>query len=164
MIKRQYGAINQLVYDNTVYHNGDYHFYLPLDSLYELLNLIIEAKTTTKSLYLMPFYRSVYPMFRQIEFEEMMFYVECRENVTEEQKKEFLKECCDKGHEVDEDVLNRHALCDRNDVTGFQNAVMRYAGYLKQLVPRMQEIILKEYDIGVENLLFGHICFEIYSE
>ncbi len=164
MIKRKYGAINKLVYDNTVYHNGDYHFYLPLDSLYGLLNLIIEAKTTTKCLYLMPFYISVYPTNRQIEFEEMMFYVECRENVTEDQKKEFLKDCCDRGHDVDKDVLNRHALCDCNDVTDFQNAIIRYSEYLKQLVPRMQEIILRDYDIGVENLLFGHICFEIFSE
>lgn len=103
-------------------------------------------------------------MPRQIEFEEMMFYVECRKNVTENQKKEFLKDCCDRGHEVDEDALNRYALCDCNDVTAFQNAIIRYSEYLKQLVPRMQKIILRDYDIGVENLLFGHICFEIFSE
>lgn len=56
LIKRKKGKINGAVYDNTVYHNGERRFYLPVYELYGLLQKIAEANETTEFLRLIPHY------------------------------------------------------------------------------------------------------------
>ena len=163
MIQKGKGKINEIVYDNTVFYNSKYHCYLSVPGIVRLLKLIIESDETTTSLQVIPFYRNE-KLDGQIEFDNMMFYIECAENVTEEQKIVFLQSCCDVNEEIIDDIKNRYCLCDYKDTIGFQKAIEKYLDYLKQLIVKMTNIILEEYHVEIQDLLFGYICFEVYSE
>lgn len=163
MIERKEGVINHIVYDNTVYHDGEYHFYLAVPQLFRVLDLIIESNQTTKSLRIIPFYRNE-KLQSQIEFENMIYYIECDYDVTLEQKNYFLESCCEDNRIVDNEIQTRFCLCDFNDVLTFQKSVRKYRDYLKMKIPQMTESILYEYNIKIIDLLYGYICFEIYSE
>lgn len=60
-------------------------------------------------------------------------------------------------------IENRFCLCEKGDTKAFSGAVERYADFLKILIPRMREIIVRDYNIADEDLLFGYICFEADS-
>ena len=84
MIEKKDGIINEIVYDNTVYHNGEYRIYQSLPSLINVLEEIIKANVTTESLGITPFYRSACKK-GQVEFDNKMFYLECRDDVSEDE-------------------------------------------------------------------------------
>lgn len=160
MIERKEGLVNQILYDNTVYQDGKYHFYPDVSGMFFIIEKMIESNETTKMLMFTPFYRT---NEFQIEFEEMMFYLECRENVTPEQVKTFLEDCREGGETIDE-TQEKCCLCDIKDVETFQNALKKYVEYIKRKIPEITERIMKEYDIKTEELLCGYICFETHSD
>lgn len=162
MLQKKDGKINKIIYDNTVYNDGKYHWYLPVPSLYRVLDLIMQTNETTEYLKLTPFYVNGI-LNRQKEFEEMMFYLECRNNVSITEKNAFLIDCCDEGETINDDILTRFCLCEYSDVKGFQAAILRYKEYLEILIPKITNILINDYDIGVDKLLGGYICFEICS-
>ena len=43
-------------------------------------------------------------------------------------------------------------------------SIIKYCEYLKMKIPEITDFILNEYKIEVRDLLYGYICFEIYSE
>lgn len=185
LIKRKKGKINGAVYDNTVYHNGERRFYLPVYELHGLLQKIAEANETTEFLRLIPHY--LYKKGEKnlhVEFDGMMFFALCESGVTEERKERFYKECAEEDEDAliitskknvtlfeerhdaalsGGDIENRFCLCEKGDTKAFSDAVGRYADYLKILIPRMREIIVRNYNIAEEDLLFGYICFEADS-
>jgi len=156
MIERKEGLVNQILYDNTVYQDGKYHFYPAVSEMFFIIEKMIESNETTKMLMFTPFYECDEFM---VEFEEMMFYLECRENVTPEQVEAFLENCWEQR-----DVRQRCCLCDIKDVETFQNALKKYVEYIKRKIPEITERIMKEYDIKTEELLCGYICFETHSD
>lgn len=166
-IERKKGKINEIIYDNTVYHNGRYRFYLPVPDLIYVLKLVINSNETTEYIRITPFYINE-KLNRQIEFEEMMFFIECRDNVTEEKREKFIQEECfypEIDKEINEDFRKRMCLCDYKDIEGFQNYIKTYCDHLLDyLVPKMTDTILKKWNIKSEELLFGYICFEVHSE
>ena len=163
MIERKEGVINNIVYDYTVYHHGDYHYYLAVPQIFKILNLIVESNQTTKSLRVFPYYRNE-KLQHQIEFENMIFYIKCDYNVTFEQRQSFLKSCCEDHRDVDNDIQTRFCLCDFKDVFTYQRSIIKYCEYLKMKIPEITDFILNEYKIEGRDLLYGYICFEIYSE
>ena len=162
MLIKKYGAINQIVFDNTVYRNGECRIYPSVSSMLNILEMIIDAKATTESLVLIPYYRNKRKN-QQVEFDKMTFCIECRNNVTEEQEMLFLESCCEEGEKINEDIRKRNFLCDFNDVKGFSKAICTYINYLDTLIPKITKILLEEYDFTVNELLYGHICFSIES-
>ena len=90
MIERKEGLVNQILYDNTVYYDGKYRLFPSVSDMFFIIKKMIESNETTKRLTFIPFYECDEFMY---EFEEMMFYLECRENVTPEQVEAFLGEC-----------------------------------------------------------------------
>lgn len=164
MIQRKEGLINKIVYDNTVFHDGEFHFYPSVPDLYRLLRLILESNVTTKSLRITPFYRNG-KLQRQIEFDNMMLYIECASHVTKSQQSKFIQDSIIEDEvELNVDIEKRIYLCDEKNVTDFQNFIRNYADYISCQIPNITEQILRECNISVYDILCGYICFEIYSE
>ncbi|MDD6795985.1 MAG: hypothetical protein PUE01_11355 [Clostridiaceae bacterium] len=40
----------------------------------------------------------------QVEFDNNIFYLECRDEVSEEEYLTFMRECCDEGEEISADI------------------------------------------------------------
>lgn len=156
MIERKEGLVNQILYDNTVCLDGKHHFYPAISQMFFIIGEMIEANETTEMLMFTPYYRT--SKFQK-EFEEMMFYLECRENVTPEQAETFLENCWEQR-----DVQERCCLCDIKDVETFQNALKKYVEYIERKIPEIAEQVMKEYDMKPEELLRGCICFETHSD
>lgn len=163
MIEKKDGIINEIVYDNTVYHNGEYRIYQSLPSLINVLEEIIKANVTTESLGITPFYRSACKK-GQVEFDNKMFYLECRDEVSENEYLTFMEECCDEGEEISEDIKKRFYLCKSNDFITFSESIKKYIDYLDILIPQMADTLKSEYNFTQDQLLFGYFCFSIDSE
>lgn len=162
MLERKNGVINQIVYDNTVYHNGEYRLYPSISSLLGILETIIKSNATTQSFVLIPYYRN--KKFNiQLEFDNMSFCVECENNVSEESKNMFLERCCNDGEKINEDIRRRNILCDTKDIEGFKNAICSYIDYLDILVPKMMDEVMNTCGYSVGEIFFGHICFHVAS-
>lgn len=163
MIEKKDGIINKIIYDNTVYHNGEYRIYPSLPSLINVLEQIIKVNATTASLCITPFYRSACKK-GQVEFDNKIFYLECRDEVLEDEYLTFIGECCDEGEEVSEDIKKRFYLCKSNDFTTFSESIKKYIDYLDILIPQMADTLKNEYNFTQNELLFGYFCFSIDSE
>ena len=159
MIERKEGLVNQILYDNTVCQDGKHHFYPAISQMFFIIGKMIESNETTERLTFTPYYRT--SKF-QVEFEEMMFYLECRENVTPEQVQAFLEDCREEDETIDE-TREKCCLCDRKDVETFQNALKKYVEYIERKIPEIAEEVMKEYDMEPVELLRGCICFETHS-
>ncbi len=88
MIKRKDGTINNIVYDHTVYHNGEYCLLPNIAHMIGILEEIYDTNETTENIWITPFYRN-HKAYGGEEFDEYMFYVECRQNVTKEEIENF---------------------------------------------------------------------------
>ncbi|GIO22184.1 hypothetical protein [Oceanobacillus sp. J11TS1] len=163
MIKKRTGKINEIIYDNTVYHNGEYRIYPSVPQLFRVLDKVKKARETTDSLTMIPFYRNA-KRNGQIEFESMVFYLECKENVSDNDLNAFLNQCCEEGQEISDDIRKRFYLCSNNDVDTFIRAINTYIDYLDTLVPQMIKTLKSEYHFGESELMFGFICFSIDSK
>ncbi|MEH7749208.1 hypothetical protein V7659_29995 [Neobacillus drentensis] len=80
-LEKREGTINEIVYEFTSYRNGKYSIYPTISDLYLLLNKIICSKVTTEYIRITPFYLNE-KVKLQREFDEYMFYLECREQFT----------------------------------------------------------------------------------
>lgn len=168
MINKQEGIINNIIYDNTVYHNGEYRFYPSLLDLKGIVKAIIQSRSTTINIKFTPFYING-KLERQVEFDEYMFYMECRDRVSESVYEGFLQECIDGdlyGLSKDklEGLKKQYVLCENTDVNKFKEGLEVYIEYLNILIPRMVDELINEYKVNKDDLLFGYFCFEIESE
>ena len=91
MIEKKSGKINEIVYNNTVYHNEEYRLYPTLEHLFSILDLIAESGVTTNYLRITPFYRNIKLDIYE-EWDVFDFYIECREHVTPSEQDDFWKE------------------------------------------------------------------------
>ena len=80
------GEINEIVYNNTVYYNGKHKIYPTITELKGILDEIISSDSTTEYIRITPFYINE-EVDMQIEFEEFMFYIECRDGFDEKDQK-----------------------------------------------------------------------------
>lgn len=176
MIEKQEGNINGIIYDYTVYNDSKLHYYLSVNELLYVIEKIIETNETTKYIYIMPFYVNE-KLQKQIEFEEMLFYLECDSNVTEEKKRLYILQQIDfskgedninyyfKGEEIIDNIKKLNHLCDHKEISNFQNILKDYIEYLiEYLIPKITKIVLEEFNLNIEDILNGYICFEIFSD
>lgn len=104
-IEREPGAINEIIFDYTVYHNGRYSYYLSIFGLKSLAQKIAQSHATTRYVRFTPFYING-KVERQVEFDEdYMFYLECRDQFTEADEVAHWENClvedCDRVLLVD---------------------------------------------------------------
>lgn len=173
MIIKNKGKINEIIYEHTVYHSGKYKMYPTLSDLGVILKELIESKSTTEYVRITPFYVND-KMNEQIEFEQYMFYIECRDDFSEEELEKHLLECIDTNY----DRLDMHheilppdiqmgkilyPLCKYSDVEQFGYYLKQYHQYLDELLPKLFEIVKRDMDLKDNHLAFGYFCFEVNS-
>lgn len=133
-----------------------------------IINEIIQSKSTTSYIKFTPFYVNS-KLERQVEYDEYMFYMECRDEVTEIAYKEFFQDCLDDNmDELSEEELvglkKQYILCESTDINKFNKSLETYIAYLNILIPKMVDELINEYKVDKNDLLFGYFCFEIDSE
>ena len=156
------GKISEIVYKSTRDYNPQFCTYLAIHQLLRLLELIIEADETTEYLRITPFYRNSICNF-QIEYDELMFFIECRDNISSQEKKNFIEEC--RGESIDRkeaEVL--FCLCNSSDKKTFHKAILKYRDYLKVIARKIYKDVKSGRYIDDEEMLAGCICFEVHCE
>lgn len=175
-MQKKEGKINEIIYYNTVYNEGNSCFYPTIDHLAHLIDKIIEANDTTKYIRFIPFYRN-YKTNRQMELDDYMFYLECREYFSEDDLKSHLAECMDRSYDVPHEVKKydemsdkekRYAnimypLCKKNDIKSYRGFLSSYKSFLDELIPILFEKAMDEMGLSLEDLAFGFFCFEVHS-
>lgn len=156
------------MYNNTAYYNGKYRYFPTITGLNGILKEIIRSNSTTDYIRITPFYVNE-QLERQIEFEEYMFYIECREWFDEEIQEKHVKECL--NVEDTQRTLNDlelgailYPLCKNNDVDSYKKALTKYKESLTEIILKMMEIAKSEMELKEGHLPFGYFCFEIHSE
>ncbi len=166
MLKRKKGTINNIVYDNTYYHNGKYCFYPCIPKLVRILEKICEANETTEYIRIIPFYRN-YKYDGMFELDEYMFFIGCKKNVTKEEQENFPIENIWIENPTEEHVSMQKKLvhlCEEGDIETFKRKIQEYIKYLDELIPSLMGIVLERYDLTIEESGFGYFYFEINSE
>ncbi|PPV11890.1 hypothetical protein AWN73_20240 [Clostridium butyricum] len=168
MIIKKEGVINDIIYNNTVYHNGEYRIYPTLSQLKNLIKEIIQSKATTECIRVTPFYNNA-KLNQQIEFDEYMFYMECREHVDDKSVENHIGLCIDKKYvdmNYEEIRLGKilFPLCKNKDTETYKKSLEVYVEFLYELIPRLMEISKSKMELKDEDLAFGYFCFEVQSE
>ena len=172
MIEKKSGKINEIVYNNTVYHNGEYRLYPTLEHLFSILDLIAESGVTTNYLRITPFYRNIKLDIYE-EWDVFDFYIECREHVTPSEQDDFWKEHVwwdspeysqIQAHLSVDDVKRTKFLCPKDDIESFKRSIQVYKDYLYEAIPRMMMWSQEMQHLSEEGLYFGCFCFEIESD
>jgi hypothetical protein len=168
MLKKGRGKINEIIYNNAAYYNGKYRYYPTISGLNHILDEIISSVSTTNYIRITPFYRNE-RLDMQIEFEEFMFYIECRDRFDDKIQETHILECLapiDTPRALNDLSLGAilYPLCKNNDVVSFQKALKKYKESLWEILPKMMEIATSEMDLKEIDLPFGYFCFEIHSD
>ncbi|MGL5042014.1 MAG: hypothetical protein ACRC6X_02780 [Culicoidibacterales bacterium] len=168
IIERQEGKINEIVYDQTVFHAGRYHFYLPLMELDLMIVQIIASNVTTEYVRMIPFYRNQ-ALDRQLELDEYMFFISCQDNFSEEEYIEYLSNNIGKEYhlmspEEKKWAKIRFPLCKTGDIMAYQAAWLRFKAFLPEYILFLFEKAKKELKLKEKDIPFGYFCFEINSE
>ncbi|WP_027407957.1 hypothetical protein [Anoxybacteroides tepidamans] len=168
MTVKKNGKINEIVYEYTTYHSGKYRLYPTITHLKIMLEKIIESNTTTEYLRINPFYRNG-KVDMQIEFDEYMFYLECREQFDEKEQEEHILDCLDTDDQIvtaEQFEMGKilYPLCQHNDVERFKQVLATYLDYLDTLLPKLFDIAKRTMQLKDEDLAFGYFCFEVHSE
>jgi hypothetical protein len=161
------GAINKLIFSNTTYFNGKYRIYPTLIALKRLIVQIIEAKNTTAYIRFTPFYSNA-KHERQIEFDEYMFYLECRDQFDIDSLSKHIADCFGKKYEnlTDEEIrLGRilTPLCKNKDVIMYKELLENYMGFLDELIPKLMQLSITRMNLENDDIAFGYFCFEVHS-
>lgn len=167
MLKQKRGKINEIVFNNTAYYKGRYRYFPTITYLKGILEEIINCDSTTDYIRITPFYRNE-ELNHQIEFEEYMFYIECRDWFDEKIQEIHILDCLnpvDTPRALNDVKLGAilYPLCKNNDVVSFQKALEKYKDSLREILLRMMEIAKLEMELKEEHLPFGYFCFEIHS-
>jgi hypothetical protein len=169
LIIKKDGKLNEIIYEHTTYCSGKYRLYPTITDLNYLIEQIIKAKATTEYIRINPFYINE-RLNKQIEFEEYMFYIECREGeISEEDRMNHVMENLETPNEIKttKDIeMGKilYPLCKHNDVEQFNLALEKYRKYLNdELLIKMFKIAKEDLQLNEDDLAFGYFCFEVHS-
>ncbi|MBP0724079.1 hypothetical protein J5Y03_02640 [Bacillus sp. RG28] len=168
MLRKNKGIINEIIYNHTAYYKGKYRHYPTITELKSILDDIINSNSTTGYIRITPFYINE-QLNMQIEYEEYMFYIECRDSFDEKDQRLHILECLepiDQPRALNDLKLGAilYPICKNNDVTSYKIALERYKNSLKEILPKMMDIAKSEMELKEEDTAFGYFCFEIHSE
>lgn len=167
MIIKKQGKVNEIVYQYTVYNDGQNRYYPTINDLVFLIKKIVEANDTTEYLRINPFYVN-YRLDRQIELDEYMFYLECRDNFSESDIREhhsamFGKEYKEMTEEEKKKADILYPLCKTKDTERFKRLLLSYKTYLNELIPFLFSKVKTELSLTEDDIPFGFFCFEVHS-
>jgi hypothetical protein len=167
MIIKKEGKINEIIYEYTTYHSGKYSLFPTITDLNDILDKIIESKSTTEYIRINPFYINE-KVNMQIEFEEYMFYLECREQFDEKALKDHVLDCLDAHYSTvstEQFEIGKILcpLCKHNDIERYELSLGKYRDYLDTLLPMLFDIAKRKMNLKDDDLAFGYFCFEIHS-
>lgn len=167
MIIKKEGKINEIIYESTTYHSGKCRLYPTITDLNDILEKIIESKSTTEYLRINPFYINE-KVSMQIEFDEYLFYLECRERFDEKVLKEHVLDCLNAHYltvSTDQFEMGKilFPLCQYNDVESYKLSLEKYRDYLGALLPKLFDIAKRKMQLIDDDLAFGYFCFEVQS-
>nr|WP_106779161.1 hypothetical protein [Lysinibacillus timonensis] len=125
------------------------------------------SNSTTDYIRITPFYINE-QLDHQIEFEEYMFYIECRDQVEKGEQEKHIKECInvtDRPRQLNDFIAGAilYPFCQKEDINSYKNALEKYKEYLSELILKMMEIAKSVMNLREEDLPFGYFCFEIHS-
>ncbi|WP_152393000.1 hypothetical protein [Paenibacillus guangzhouensis] len=167
LLKKGEGKINEIIYNNTAYHNGKYRYYPTITGLNGILEEIINSNSTTEYIRITPFYVNE-QLDRQIEFEEYKFFIECKDWVDDKLQEMHIIECLkveDTARTLDDLELGAilYPLCKNDDVDSYKKAITKYKESLRVILLQMMNIVKSEMKLKEDDLPFGYFCFEIHS-
>lgn len=167
MIEKKEGIINEIIYDNTVYHNGKYRIYPTIIELIRIIKEITNSKSTTSYLRFNPFYINVKGII-EIEFEDYMFYFECRDHVSDYDIEKHIEACLGTNPNEIDDEQKRIAkilfpLGDNGDIKQYQISLENYIEYLDEMIPQLMKLVRDKTNISDSDVAFGYFCFEVHS-
>ena len=168
------GVIKNIIYVNTSYQDSKCRIYPTITNLFGILREIIRTEETTGSIQITPFYINEKLDFQE-ELDIGVFYLECADIVTVEDKQNFLRKQMywlhpDSDYRIlenyisMEDVEHTNFLVEKKDIAGFQDSINRYMNYLMiRGIPQMMEWLYGMTKLDVASLPYGYFCFEIVS-
>ena len=168
------GVIKNIIYVNTSYQDSKCRIYPTITNLFGILREIIRTEETTGSIQITPFYINEKLDFQE-ELDIGVFYLECADIVTVEDKQNFLRKQMywlhpDSDYRIlenyisMEDVEHTNFLVEKKDIAGFQDSINRYMDYLMiRGIPQMMEWLYGMTKLDVASLPYGYFCFEIVS-
>ena len=180
------GAINHIVYNQTMYNEGKNRFYLPINHLIFLIDEIVKTNQMTKYIHFNPFYIT---QRTQLEFEEFIFHILLEDDLskidykrhlednflipynelTEEEKKSsnfdsdlgFRKNYTEMTEWEKEYLSVLRPICETGNIKMYHEQLLQYRYFLNKLIPFLFEKVKKK--ISEENIPFGYFCFEVHS-
>jgi len=167
MLKKNKGIINKIIYNHTAYYKGKYRHNPTITELKSILDEIINSNSITEYIRITPFYINE-QLDMQIEYEEYMFYIECRDSFQEKDQKSHILECMepiDRPRSINDFKLGTilYPICKNNDVTPYKIALERYKNSLKENLPKMMDIAKSKMKLKDKDIAFGYFYFEIHS-
>ncbi|MFX3673178.1 MAG: hypothetical protein ACE3JQ_01850 [Paenisporosarcina sp.] len=167
MIIKKEGKINEIIYEYTTYQSGKFRLYPTITDLNDILEKIIESKSTTEYLRINPFYINE-KVNMQIEFDEYMFYLECREQFDEKALNDHVLDCLDAHYptvSTEQFDMGKimYPLCQHDDVESYKLSLEKYRDYLGTLLPRLFDFAKGKMQLKDDDLAFGYFCFEVHS-
>lgn len=132
-----------------------------------LIQKIFQSEATTEYIRVTPFYINA-KLNQQIEFDEYMFYIECREHVDDRLIEEHIGLCLGKEY-IDMDYKDIRLgkilfpLCKNKDTETYKKSLEIYVGFLVELLPRLMEISKSRMKLKDEDIAFGYFCFEVQN-
>ena len=176
MIQKNDGKINEIIYNLTVYNEGNSQLYVTYRQLKHLIKELLKANETTKYIRINPFYVND-KLNLQAEYDEYMFYMECRSDFTTDDLKAHWSSCMDHIYDIPHKVkqyddMNEeeqrkartlYPICNFNDVENYRVHLIDFVKYLDELLPVLLEDVAERGDISYGDLAFGYFCFEIHS-
>lgn len=170
------GKINKKIYELTSMNKGRRVIYPTYHELKEIIQEVILINETTKNISIIPFYFNPKIYGSPFEYDEFMFFIECRKKVTEEERKanqqeaileewENLKEWKELSQEKRERRIEiLHPIHENIDIQGFHSSLIAYNEYIDELMEIMLNDLMKNYGLTLSNIAYGYFCFEISSE
>lgn len=167
MIRKNKGIINEIIYNHTAYYKEKYRHYPTITELKSILDEIINSDSTTEYIRITPFYINE-QLDMQIEYEEYMFYIECRDSFDEKDQKSHILECMEpieQARYINDFKLGTilYPLCKNNDVTSYKNSLERYKNCLNEILSKMMDVAKSTMELKDKDIAFGYFCFEIHS-
>lgn len=166
----------KLIYNQTVYNNGENRIYPNIMGMYLLIKKLNAIDETCNYIRFNPFYKNA-KLNCQFEFDDYMFYMECRDNFTEQELEKHWTKCMDNIYDIPHEIkqykdMNEYEkkqvqilypVCKHGDYQTFHKYLNDYKEYLNELIPMLFEKVKDSLNLSQEDIAFGYFCFEVYS-
>lgn len=176
MIEKKEGSINEFIFNQTVYNTGANAIYPTIMNLIYIIKKISEIDATTKYIKFNPFYKNS-KLNCQIEYDDYMFYMECRDAYTLEELESHWTQCMDRIYDIPHEVQQYkdmsdddkkqarilYPICKHGDYQKFHEYLNDYLEYLDELIPLLFGKAIESLNLNQEDMAFGYFCFEVHS-